>query len=241
MGFRVILVKRTAADLRQSNRQCKVSLHWDKHEQTEYVDSFTGSSHISHFKSRQLRLKITKPEFKGKGTKVWAKNTPACSLEVKSCRLHIKFRRWPQTRLLQLLTKTADYWTKIKHLPTNLWTGCQTTESTAILRILFSCLLLWFDWAGELRLVPPNPQSLDPISHSIGLRWCGWQSQDASIYLLYLLHSSGCSLGAFSLSTLFLWRLNSQQMFSTFVPLSFDPRNQEHSLKMRTQKLKPYR
>lgn len=125
---------------------------------------------------------------------------------------------------MQLLTKTADYWTKIKHLPTNLWTGSQTTERTAILRSLFSCLLLWFDWAGEPCLVPPNPQSLDPISHSIRLRWCGWQRQDASIYLLYPLHSSRCSLGAFSLSTLFSWRLNSQQMFSAFVPSSWSQR-----------------
>lgn len=40
--------------------------------------------------------------------------------------------------------KNDDYWTKIKHLPANLWTGSQTTERTAILRSLFSCLLLWF-------------------------------------------------------------------------------------------------
>ena len=67
------------------------------------------------------------------------------------------------SRLVQLLTKTADYWTKIKHLPTNLWTGSQTTERTAILRSLFSCLLLWFDWAGEPCLVPPK--SAEPGSN----------------------------------------------------------------------------
>lgn len=89
------------------------------------------------------------------------------------------------------LTKMLDYWTKIKHLPTNLWTGSQSTERTAILRSLFSCLLLWFHWAGELCLVPPNPQSLDPINHSIWLRRCGWQRQDASIYLLYPVYSPG--------------------------------------------------
>lgn len=121
----------------------------------------------------------------------------------KSCTLHLQSSGsclslpFGATRvlnlLLQLLTKMADYWTKIKHLPTNLWTGSQTTESTAILRSLFSCLLLWFDWAGEPCLVPPNPQSLDPISHSIWMRWCGWQRQDASLYLLYPIHSWGCS------------------------------------------------
>lgn len=156
-------------------------------------------------------------------------NIPACNLEVKGCRVHLSSSRsWLSlpfgdtrelSRLVQLLTKTADYWTKIKHLPTNLWTGSQTTERTAILRSLFSCLLLWFDWAGEPCLVPPNPQSLDPISHTIWLRRCGWQRQKASIYLLYPLHSSGSNLGAFSLSTLSPWRLNSQQMFSAFVPL----------------------
>lgn len=169
------------------------------------------------------------------------KNIPACCLDVKSCRLHLQSSgsclllpfgaTRVLSRLVQLLTKTADYWTKIKHLPTNLWTGSQTTERTAILRSLFSCLLLWFDWAGEPCLVPPNPQSLDPISHSIWLRRCGWQRQDASIYLLYPLHSSGCSLGAFSLSTLFPWRLNSQQMFFTLCSFSLDPTKQEHSLK----------
>lgn len=143
-----------------------------------------------------------------KRTQVHGWNIPACGVDVKtnkkkSCTLHLQSSGsclslpFGATRvlnlLLQLLTKMADYWTKIKHLPTNLWTGSQTTESTAILRSLFSCLLLWFDWAGEPCLVPPNPQSLDPISHSIWMRRCGWQRQDASLYLLYPIHSWGCS------------------------------------------------
>jgi len=130
--------------------------------------------------------------------------------------------------LLQLLTKMADYWTKIKHLPTNLWTGSQTTERTAILRSLFSCLLLWFDWAGEPCLVPPNPQSLDPISHSIWLRRCGWQRQDASIYLLYPLHSSACSVYVLFPFQLFTRRVNSQHVASIlWVFVALYPR--EHS------------
>lgn len=59
-----------------------------------------------------------------------------------------------------------DCWTEIKHLAATLLNRQPNGgERTAILRSLFSCLLLWFDWAN--RTSPPsphpNPRSLDPI------------------------------------------------------------------------------
>lgn len=157
-----------------------------KEAQTEDVVVFPLqiSCHLNPSGSRLLSARpqsaltgdwqVLGPAFHHRRTGVQTINIPVCSLEVRSCRLHrLKFRQLPlaavwrhpsaEVAWCRLLTKPADYWTKIKHLPTNLWTGSQTTERTAILRSLFSCLLLWFDWAGEPCLVPPK--SAEPGSN----------------------------------------------------------------------------
>lgn len=114
----------------------------------------------------------------------------------------------------------ADYWTKIKHLPTNLWTGSQATERTAILRSLFSCLLLWFDWAGEPCLVPPK--STEPGSNKPQYLTAAVWLAEAGRFNLPTAPPSPLSLGAFSPSACcFLWRFNLQQMFAAFVPFSW--------------------
>lgn len=243
----------TATHLSQSFFQC-ASSYKVQEAQTEDVVVFSSPDFLS-FKSEWVQTLSGRPQSALAGdrqvlgpvsnrrrTGVQTINIPVCSPEVRSRRLHrLKFRQLPlaavwrhpsaEVAWCRLLTKPADYWTKIKHLPTNLWTGSQTTERTAILRSLFSCLLLWFDWAGEPCLVPPK--SAEPGSNKP-------QYLTAAVWL--------ADAGRFNLPTVppSLVRLLQPRCFflfhASFPPedlirnkcfgplfLSLDPRKQKHS------------